>query len=269
MLIAPVHATDYVHSQKYFFQNVADPYTFLRWAEDEIRTVTWGVNQNSRVVEKSRDIPAAYYRVVCQLVAEIAHASVDFSHESLRRCSYAMEVLDAFGAELASIHSTTARFRSKVLTPILQRQLRGVADNHTPVVKLAVSPRGEDVTIDDASKFYLSEDPTDPQWIPTYRRNLIYIPEVRWHLGVVLGKIKLGNADEYDKIRQEHDNLMEPLLRDDTTDDGDDYNDDNCTKLDPFNEVEVATIVEDGLEEYFAGELAKVVCINISFASDH
>ena len=163
-----------------------------------------------------------------------------------------MEVLDAFGAELTSVRSTTANFRSKVLTPILQRHLQGVPDHYAPQVSLVISAN-DDVTIGDATKFYLGQDPTDPQWIPTYRRNILYVPEVRWHLCVVLGKVKLGDADAYNRIRREHDDLINGHR-----DDGSDEDDSTIA----FGEAEVDVIVQDGLEEYFAEELANVVCTN-------
>ena len=238
--------------QKYFFQSVADPKTFLTWGQGEMRTVKWGVNKNSGVVNRSMDIPAAYYRVVCQLTAEIAHASNHSGHEALRRCSYAMEVLDAFGAELSLIRSANADFRSKVLTPILQRHLRGVPDHYTPVVSLAFTSDEEAVTISDATNFYLKEDPTDPQWIPSYRRNLISIPEVRWHLSVVLGKAKLGDGTHYDKIRKQHDTLMKILSEQSTDDEDSDI-------VASFSTEEVALIVEEELEDYFGEELADSV----------
>ena len=206
------------HRQKYFFQCTIDPQTFLQWGEGEMRPVKWQANKDSRLVQRSMDIPAAYHRLVAQLTAEITHASSHSGHEALRRCSYAMEVLDAFGAELTSSRSLTSDFRSKVLTPILQRQRRGTSHCYLPPLSYVISSNGETVTIGDATGYYLQEDPTHPDWIPAYRRNLIYIPKMRWHLGVLLGKVKLGDRRGYDGIRTNHNDLMKALKAEETQD---------------------------------------------------
>lgn len=240
------------HRQRYFFHCTTDLKTFLQWGEGEMRTVRWQITKGSRVVGRSIDIPAAYHRLVCQLTAEIAHASSYFGHEALRRCSYAMEVLDAFGTELTSSRSLTADFRSKILTPILQRQLRGASDCYFPPMSYIVSSDGATVTIGDATRYYLAEDPTHPKWIPSYRRNLIYIPEMRWHLGVVMGKVKLGDTQGYNNIRANHDHLMKALKAEET--------EPNAWISQSFNAAEITAIVKEGLEEYFSQELADSVC---------
>ena len=211
-------------------------------------------NGKDQTFLSEKEIPAAYHRLACQLTAEIIHAKDHTGHEALCRCSYAMEVLDAFGAELSSVRIVTADFRSKVLTPILQRQLRGVPDYYTPGVSNAVASDGETVTICDATNFYLHDDPTHPRCIPSYRRNLIYIPETRWHLGYVLGKIKLGSGPQYDRIRTHQDDLMEAL--------GEEESDDDDSDVPGFIGAEVTILVEEGLDDYFAQELVDSVCIN-------
>ncbi|KAF9782610.1 hypothetical protein BJ322DRAFT_163498 [Thelephora terrestris] len=67
-----------------------------------------------------------------------------------------------------------AKFRSKVLNPIIQRQLRGVADNDSDEVKKAVGTK-----LEDAVNFYLARDPLNPQDCPALFRNLLYITPVR------------------------------------------------------------------------------------------
>lgn len=208
-----------------------------------MRKIKWGVNNEPKVLVE-KEIPAGYCRLISQLSAEITHAALHSGHEALRRCSYAMEVLDAFGTELSSVRSMNADFRSKVLTPILQRQLRGVPDHYTPGVSCAIASDGKVVTIADATEFYLREDPLDPKWIPSYRRNLIYTPEMRWHLGVILGIATVGNEEDYNDVRSRHDLLMKALKT--QTDDHD-----HTT----FSATEVFVLVEEELEGYFEDEL--------------
>ena len=140
---------------------------FLQWGEGEMQNVKW--TNISEHVEHSRNIPAAYHWLVCQLMAEIAHAPKQSDHEAIRRCVYATEVLDAFAMELYSIRSPTPDFRSKVLTPILQRQLQGLPDFYYPPIVTAIASNKKTVTLSDATTWYLQEDPTLPEWIPSYR----------------------------------------------------------------------------------------------------
>lgn len=83
---------------------------------------------------RSRFIPCAYLRVIYQLATEVFHGELDLSHEAQCRSSYAQCVLNATGDELDSETviktdgSAAAAWRSKVLTPILQRRLNGVPD---------------------------------------------------------------------------------------------------------------------------------------------
>ena len=252
------------HRQKYDFECTVEARKFLQWAPGELRKIKYGLTKRSSGKDHTflfkKDIPAAYHRLVCQLTAEIIHATHHTGHEALRRCSYAMEILDAFGAELSSVRVVTADFRSKVLTPILQRQLRGIPDYYTPGVSNAVASDGEMVTISDATKFYLEDDPTDPECIPSYRRNLIYIPEARWHLGYVLGNIKLGSGPQYDRIRTHQDDLMKALRED-----REEEIDDDDSNVPEFISAEVTVLVQEGLDDYFAQELVDSVCINSSY----
>lgn len=154
-------------------------------------------------------------------------------------------------------------FRSKVLTPILQRQLWGIYDGYGPSVREAIpisrsaTPNSDEdeptITILDATKFYLSEDPVDPALIPNYRRNLIYIPEARWHLGVMMGKHeKVGTGAYYNKVRDNHDRIINAL------DEEDDSSEEGIALLRP---AEVEAIFDEELEDFFRPELARVVRI--------
>ena len=115
-------------------------------------------------------IPVVYAQLIAQLLAEDLHGEQNSGHEALRRQSYARQVLDAAGKEIKQYKGPSTAFRSKILTPILQRYRRGTPDGYTPTIRTAVSG-DEDVapTLTDATQFYLSEDPVDPAHIPFYR----------------------------------------------------------------------------------------------------
>ena len=211
-----------------------------------------------RTVKKNYKLPAPYHRLVSQLVTEIDFAEGYNTHESHRRQVYAEEVLDEFGKELDGLKSTedTAMvgFRSVVLTPILQRQLFGIHDAYTPYVHSIIMDNNPKLNIEAVTKFYLGEDPTDPAYIPTYRRNLLYLPEARWHLGLTMGV--LGKLPEpkacglyFDKIQNHHDMIIEALP-------GLEYDHDRFPLL---TQAERSAIIEEGLELFFEEELARPV----------
>lgn len=141
---------------------------------------------------------------------EIRHGREDAGHESERCMLYAARVLDKFAEELMpfSEEEPGADWRSAILTPILQRQMAGVSDAYSWATNAGIAHLGEDDDDDDpekeeftddtgdeddrvrptilqATRAYLTIDPLDPQHIPSYRRNLLYVREMRWHLSVV------------------------------------------------------------------------------------
>jgi hypothetical protein len=194
---------------------------FMSWTKDELRPVTLNrltIAKGSETPRKTIfEIPAAYHRIVCQLIAEIQLGVRTDQHEARRRETYARKVLDAFGKELEGFTDFTKpameKFRSAVLTPILQRQLYGVPEAYTPSVHRAVMQNHSELTIKAATEFYLSDDPTDPENIPNYRRNLLYAQEARWHLGRVMqihsDKAKVAvHVEYYNRFLEDHDRIM-------------------------------------------------------------
>ena len=109
-------------------------------------------------------------------------------------------------------------WRSGVLNPILQRQLQGVNENYRPLVEKAVAKGGKKPTLEQVTKFYLVRDPVDPRWIRTYRRNLLYISEARWHLGVVMGTIAIGDEVAYAALQDRTDVLQQQRKMDYSSD---------------------------------------------------
>ena len=237
---------------------------YASWEKGEVREVKLGYSRklpgkrSYGVSYSTYEIPAAYHRIVCQLVAEDLHARFDSSHESVRRQAYAVEVLDAFGDELRELNRSNllpADFRSKVLTPILQRQLNGIYDAYGPSVHAAIPKEGEELTIQDVTNFYLKEDPTDPIFIPTYRHNLLYLPDPRWHLGSVMGEGPFSEEvaiSRYHKVRENHYAIMQDLEVE-----GQRMRENSRIPL--LSRNEVRCIIDEGLEDFFADELQHVV----------
>jgi hypothetical protein len=198
-----------------------DTANFMSWERGELRTIVVGTTVSIKVDGKTRTdfikyqvlVPAPYDRIVAQLIAEDIHAKTDSGHEVLRRQTYAQVVLDKFWKEIKGYKGEAVNFRSKVLTPILQRQLWGVEENYGPALRLAVAGAPKNPTIAQATQFYLENDPTDPDWIPTFRRNLIYIPEARWHLGFVLGNYTVDDVTAYDSVRKNVDQIYKSMQK--------------------------------------------------------
>lgn len=231
----------------------------MKWGAGELRDLEIGTSKKRRgknsyeITWEQGHIPAPYDRIICQLLMEDQHGELHKSHEALRRQSYARQVLDEFTKEFMAYNGPTASFRSQVLTPILQRQLMGVTDAHTPAVMHAIAD-SDQLTIEQATEFYLADDPTSPELIPAYRYHMVYIPEVRWHLGTVMGKVGRGIGSGYNRIRTNQDILMTALKKEGGIDvDGD--------EVPPFGPAEVRIIIDEGLERFFQPELERVVCI--------
>ena len=112
----------------------------------------------------------------------------------------------------------------------------GVNKNYMPPVKDAISNGCGTLTIKHATQFYLFIDPTEPDWIPTYRHNLIYIPKAQWHLGIVMGKWLIRSAQLHSMIQKNTDLIFCDC---DSNPDG---------ELPLFNQTEVAVIVSKSLE---------------------
>jgi hypothetical protein len=219
------------------------------WKQGEVREIKLGESRKVpnkstyRLSHTAYDIPAPYHRIICQLVAEDLHGDSHDSHESRRRQAYAREVLDKLGDELKAYkHSKLqpADFRSKVLTPILQRQLNGTDDGYSPSVPFGIPKEGKVLTIEDVTKFYLQVDPTNPIFI---------------HLGAVMGATDGSTQvaiDHYNMVLSNHSKIMRDLEVG-----GFGRRDDKHVPL--LSRIEVRCIIDEGLEEFFNEELMKVV----------
>jgi hypothetical protein len=250
---------------KYDFECSIPANKFMHWTKGELRTIRLGKSRKQRgkksykMCYKEYRIPAPYDRIICQLAMEDLHAMDHDSHESRQRQAYAREVLDEFGKELDKLQgysdAAMVDFRSAVLTPLLQRQALGVHDAYGPSIIAAIGS-DEELTIQAVTKFYLQDDPTDPALIPSYRRNILYLPDARWHLGRVLGNPSdttlAGATRYYNMVRENHDRIME-YLKTHGLQEYDEYG----TPL--LTCVEISVIIEEGLDLFFADELNKQV----------
>ena len=251
------------HSQKYNFRCKTRADVFEGWERGEMATIEFGQWQKRKgktgehIAFTKHEIPVPYDRIVSQLIAEHVHAQNHDSHESRHRANYAAKVLDVFGDELKTLNTQKlpATFRSKVLTPILQRQRVGLHDTYTPYVRAGINSQDHELTIEDVTKFYLQTDPTDPDQIISYRRNLLYLPDSRWHLGVLLG-VAAGSADaaadHYTRVRDNHDKIMKSLQEEG-------YGEPDDGGVPPLSRTEVEAIIDEGLEDFFDEELQLVV----------
>lgn len=219
-------------SRKYtIYGSNVEPECFLSWKKDEVFELQFTPAGNEGGRRRRRYIPVPYARLIHQLISEDQHGKYNGGHEAQRRQMYAGRVLDELVKELEGFSEDEpgAGWRSKVLTPILQRQLLGISDGYSWAVNKAVRAIGrrptdevqEDETdytdetdsgldtpapsagaaeaaeadaqkqarirptIAEATRMYLGRDPLDPRYIPTYRRNLIFVREMRWHLAVL------------------------------------------------------------------------------------
>ena len=262
------------HRRRHTFKYTFEAANFLAWRRNEVGKITVIKQLNGRKSRAVRNIPIGYIQLVDQLVKESLHGQ-EGGQESVRRSAYADITLDAFARELFAKAVAGPKFRSKVLTPLMQRHRSGIPDHYTPVLRRSLG--GETAT--HATLFYLSEDPINPKYLSQYRRSLIYLPESRWHLGLLLGTIELKNQDHYNIVWQNHDRVM-TALRDGNRDDegesdesesdeseSEDSDSDSSQAVDEqvrevkvhaFSKVEVEVILQERLQDFFKVELARV-----------
>ena len=80
-------------------------------------------------------------------------------HTTLHCATYLIKILDSFAVELPLIRGRLSpeTWRSRVLNPLLQRQLNGVSDQEPEMVEQAVRSTPEKV-----ARFYLGADLLNP-----------------------------------------------------------------------------------------------------------
>jgi hypothetical protein len=193
-----------------------------------------GVERQQHELGGNSSYPPFYVQLIYQPLAEDRHGNDNSGYEALRRQSYARQVLEGAGKEIKGYKGPPEKFRSVILTPILQRYLKGVPDCYAPSLHAAVA-KGDEPTISDATEFYLGVDPVSHIYIPQYRRNLLYIAESRWYLGVLLKNFDVDNKDGFNTTRTNHDKAMKAVVDEPAEDDDDDGN------QHPFNKTEIGS----------------------------
>jgi len=202
-----------------------------------------------------------YVHLVHQFMAEDLHGQADDGHEVVRRMGYAQHMLEAFGKELEGFEGAAEDFCSKVLTPVLQRQLCSIPDSYASVVRdcLATDLGGE-VTIANATCFYLGNNPLNPAWIPSYRCNIIYIRDAFWHLAVVDGSVTIGDFTDFNIVIDNYDIVMEAMKKK-VEENGSEGEDDDQSRIPDLSVVEVMAIFHVSLQDFFEPELRLQVCL--------
>ena len=210
---------------------------------------------------KTYFIRAPYDRIISQLIAEVKHGEEHDAHESRRRQEYAKRLLDLFAIEAERYKGHTLKFYPKTLTPLLIRQLRGLHDASSRVVRSMVSNNEPPATPEQTIQFYFGVDPTAPSCIPHYRRNLLNLPISRWHLAIVLQTATLGDGDLYDRFHDDHNIIMQTLKRTG-------YPERGPHGIPLLIEDEVAAIIGEEITSFFEPELNLVVHHFLSLWAD-
>ena len=146
----------------------------MNWTADQLHDITYGktrkvpCKKEYRWKMKKTKVHVQYARIIHQLMLEDEHGQVNTGHEALCRHTYAQMVLDHLGKELDFYRGPLAQFHSKVLTPILQCQLKGVPDVYAPSIRRAIALQNNMPTISQVTKFYLGNNPLSPGCIPSY-----------------------------------------------------------------------------------------------------
>lgn len=240
--------------------------SFMDWTDGKVHEINYGRlrkipdKKTLKWSAKIINIHIQYARVIQQFVFEDNHAKQNKGHEALRRRTYAQRVLDRLGMELDSWQRDYAKdgwewshFRSTTLTPILQRQLRGVPDAYGPAIRKAITPSNSIPTIGQATTFYLGVNPLSTGCIPYYRRHLLYVREARWHLAILMGKVDIKSVEDFDRSLRHHDVIMDALCESPRPTPG---------SIPPLNQVEAVVITVEGIDEFFRQELSWTVSIH-------
>lgn len=253
----------------------------------------------------TRHIPQGYCRLIHQLICETQLGKAWHAYEAERRMFYATKVMDAFIEEIKPFNreGPGAGWRSKVLTPILQRQALGISDVYSWSVNRGIMVAGHeegdppvpdaaeddeeftDDTDDDlaedqeysteeivarrrelrprptilhATRAYLEFDPVADLEVSRkmYRRNLLYVREMRWHLAVVSeNNAHNSTQGHFFNMTVDNQNVLEEYL--DTAGVRGDL-------PDQLMLAEALVIVIEGLERFYWPELRQMVRCNPS-----
>ena len=191
--------------------------------------------------QKTVEIHRGYLRFLAGMIREIAFSTEDgiTNHNCLFRAEYSVMILDRFAEELMrKQRAPGVRWRSRVLNPLLQRQLEGITDYEAKSVVEAVGP-----TVEAAARFYLTRDPLDPSNTLEMMHNILYIWPVRQSLACLYTKASESNFHHSMKNAQ---SLIKAFI-----DDASDW------RMDRLSWAEQDVIENEELEDHF-GKLIEV-----------
>jgi hypothetical protein len=131
-------------------------------------------------------IHRGYYRVLKGFLKEIDLAYSEGANDQacLFRGVYLLKILDHFTNELRERNTEDeSSWRSRVLNPLLQRQLHGICDQDSGKIRRQVGSDAAAAAA--AAAFYLTLDPLDPDMIPRLLYGILHVSPVRWSLGYI------------------------------------------------------------------------------------
>jgi hypothetical protein len=193
-----------------------------------------------------------YLRVLAGLNADISHGPVHKSGNAYFRMTYAQFVIDKLATELEDSgpkKGSEASWRSKILNPILQRQLNGYHDHEAPMLKAHFDGLEGAELQTEINKFYLSQDPLAALVQPALRRGILYVTEPRWFLGINDDKRK--DSKHYDFCRANTTTILSELSEQEDR---------------PVLQAhEVCLIVLENLEDYYREDAQHAVSSTVNF----
>lgn len=237
--------------RKYRFESTIHISSFVEWEANQTFPVqfTEFENDDEGAHWFLGHLPIQYARLVSQFECEQTHAQYNDGHEAQRRRTYTARMLDELALELVTTEQLDGDFRSKVLTPVLQRQIHGIPDAYAPSVRSALTSVPGLVTITDATTFYLTDDPIDPKNAPALCRNLIYSREARWHLGYALQN---SSVLAYNRTLANQEKLKKLVKK---------RKEDANAVTEPFSHEEMVIVVSEGIDRLYKEVYGDQVCV--------
>lgn len=184
---------------------------------------------------KKYDVHPGYRRFLLGFLREIDFAGKDGlkSHNALFREIYLLKILDLFAIELENRPPTLfRRFRSRVLNPLLQRQLQGIPDHEAEMARMVIP------TPVAAAEFYLKLDPILHLCERMWQRGILYIWPVRMSFSLLRSP---ATEEGYKSGLRNTKALLEKRIQA-----GDDYD-----EGDGLYEFELKVVRSEGLQSYF------------------
>jgi hypothetical protein len=151
--------------------------------------------------------------------------------------TYAQKIIDALVDELTERGPTQGdlRWRSRVLNPILQRQLHGYMDHEPQMLATEFGDLEGEALKKAVNTFYLSRDPLHPSEQFSFREGVLYVTQARWGLAVSSDVTKLWDSSHYKLCMKNTCSLLRHL--------GEGGKD--------ITDVEAAVIMEEGIVDHF------------------